>query len=58
MKLNTVSSRNYYACTEPGASRFPNSADRHITAEQIVEGALAAVITLAVVLVTVVLLTL
>lgn len=57
MKTHTVSNRTYYACTMPGANRFPNSAQRRLTAEKLVEGALAAVITLSVVLVAVVLLT-
>lgn len=53
----TVKATDYYACTRPGAHRFPNAAERRICLEKIVEGALAAGITLAVVLIAVVLLT-
>ena len=56
MRSNTVKT-SYYACTKPGAHRYPNAADRRITAEKLVEGAMAAAITLAVVLILVVLFT-
>lgn len=56
MRSNTVKT-SYYACTKPGAHRYPNAADRRITAEKLVEGAMAAAITLAVVMILVVLFT-
>lgn len=56
MKSNTVKT-SYYACTKPGAHRYPNSAQRRITAEQLVEGAIVAAITLSAILVLVVLFT-
>ena len=56
MKTSTVKT-TYYACTKPGAHRYPNSANRRISAEQLVEGAMAAAITLAAILILVVLIT-
>lgn len=58
MKANTVSTKSYYACSTPGASRYPNAADRKDLAHRIVDGILAAAITLAAVLCLVVLVTL
>ena len=56
MKINTVKT-SYYACSEPGSHRYPNAAQRRITAEKLVEGAMAAAITLAAILILVVLIT-
>jgi len=58
MKASTANANRYYISNRPGAHRFPNSAENRLCAEKIVEGALAAMITLAVVAITVVLLTL
>lgn len=58
MKARTINSQNYYSSTRPGAHRFPNAAERRLCAEKVVEGALAAMITLSVIAITIVLLTL
>ena len=58
MKAHSMNTSRYYISDRPGAHRFPNSADQRICAEKIVESALAAMITLAVIAITVVLLTL
>lgn len=57
MKVHTVSPKNYYACKVPGGHSFPNAADRHITAEKVVDVLLSAAITLAIIVIGLVLLT-
>ena len=57
MKSNTVNNR-YYACKVPGAHRYPNAAQRKDIAHRIVDGALAALITLGAVLAIMVVVTL
>ena len=58
MKATTVNANRYYISNRPGAHRFPNAAQQRLCAERIVEAALAALITLSIVAITVVLLTL
>ncbi len=58
MKAHTVNNNRYYISHRPGAHRFPNAAEQKLCAEKIVEAALAAMITLSIVVITVVLLTL
>lgn len=58
MKARTVTAHNYYISTRPGAHRFPNATERRLCAEKVVEAAIAAMITLSVVVIAVVLLTL
>lgn len=57
MKSNTANNR-YYACKVPGAHRYPNAAQRKDIAHRIVDGALAALITLGAVLAIMVVVTL
>ena len=58
MKAYTVNPNRYYISQRPGAHRFPTAAQQRLCAEKIVEAALAAMITLSVIAITVVLLTL
>lgn len=58
MKARTINPHSYYSSTCPGAHRFPNAGERRLCIEKVVEGALAAMITLSVIAITVVLLTL
>ena len=58
MKAYTVNPNRYYISHRPGAQRFPKAAQQRLCAEKIVEAALAAMITLSVIAITVVLLTL
>ena len=57
MKTNTVSANRYYACKHPGAARYPNAATKRYYLEKLVDGALAAAITLASVIIAMVLIT-
>ena len=57
MKAQTVSAKTYYACKVPGGHLFPNAAEKHFTAEKLVDILLSAAITLSVVVIGVVLLT-
>lgn len=57
MKANTISATAYYTCNEPGAHKFPNAAQRRYYAEKVVDGLLAAAITLAILVIGVVLIT-
>ena len=51
MKTRTVTAAAYYAAKDPRASRYPNAADRHYFLERIIDGFLAAAITVAIVVV-------
>lgn len=57
MKAHTVDPIAYYTCNKPGAHKLPNAATRRYFLERIVDGLLAAAITLAAVVVLVVLVT-
>ncbi len=57
MKVQTVNPTAYYACSEPGAHKLPNAATGRYFLEKIVDGLLAAAITLGTVLVLIVLVT-
>ena len=58
MKAHTVNPNRYYISNRPGAHRFPNATEQRLCAEKIIEAALAAMITLSIVAISVVLLTL
>ena len=47
MKVQTVTAATYYAAKDPRAHRYPNAANRRFYAEKIVDGLLAAAITVA-----------
>lgn len=57
MRANTVSASRYYACKHPGGTRYPNAASKRYYLEKLVDGALAAAITLAVVIIIMVMVT-
>lgn len=57
MKAQTINATTYYTCNEPGAHKLPNAAQRRYYTEKVVDGILAAAITLAVLLIGVVLVT-
>lgn len=57
MKAQTINATAYYTCNEPGAHKLPNAAQRRYYTEKVVDGILAAAITLAVLLIGVVLVT-
>lgn len=57
MRTHAVNTNTYYACKAPGACRFPNAADRRYFLEKLVDGALAAAITLASIVIVMVLVT-
>ena len=57
MKTSTVSANKYYVCKHQNACRYPNAASRRYTIEKIVNGVLAAMITLSAVTIAVVLVT-
>lgn len=57
MKMQTVDPTAYYACNESGAHKLPNAATRRYFLEKVIDGLLAAAITLAAVVVLVVLAT-
>lgn len=57
MKAHTVNATAYYTCNEPGAHKLPNAAQRRYYTEKVVDGLLAAAITLAVLVIGVVLIT-
>lgn len=57
MKAHTVSNNQYYACKVPGSQRFPNAAGKRYYLDKIADGALAAAIALAAVVIVIVLLT-
>lgn len=57
MKAHTVDPVAYYTCREPGAHKLPNAATRRYFLEKVVDGLLAAAISLATVVVLVVLVT-
>ena len=57
MKTTVAKANAYYACKTPGACRYPNAAERRNYLEKIVDGALAAAITLATIVIVMVLLT-
>jgi hypothetical protein len=47
MKARTITAATYYAAKDPRAHRYPNAAKRRFYAEKIVDGILAAAITVA-----------
>ena len=47
MKVQTVTATTYYAAKDPRAHRYPNAVKRHFYAEKIIDGILAAAITIA-----------
>ena len=49
MKVSTVQSYSCYACHRSAPSRYPNSASRHYIRHKLLDIALAAAITVAVV---------
>lgn len=57
MKAQTATVSAYYSSKAPGAHRYPNSASRRYFLEKVVDGVLAAVITLGVVVSIIVVLT-
>lgn len=57
MKTQILHPAVYYTCQIPGGHKLPNAAERRYYLEKIVNGLLAAAITLSVVLITVVLVT-
>lgn len=57
MKAQTINATAYYTCNEPGAHKLPNAAQRRYYTEKVIDGILAAAITLAVLLIGVVLVT-
>jgi len=57
MKAQTAAPTAYYACKVPGGHKLPNAATRRYYIEKLVDGLLAAAITLAAIVVLVVLIT-
>ena len=57
MKVCTVNAVQYHICSLPGGKKLPNAASRRYQLEKIVDGLLAAAISLSVVLITIVLVT-
>ena len=51
MKAQTVTAATYYAAKDPRAHRYPNAVKRRFYAEKIVDGLLAAAITVAAVVI-------
>lgn len=51
MKTRPVTAAVYYAAKDPNANRYPNAASRRYFAERILDGVLAAAITVSVVVV-------
>lgn len=51
MKVQTVTAATYYAAKDPRAHRYPNAANRRFYAEKVVDGLLAAAITVAAVVI-------
>lgn len=57
MKAHAPTFTAYYTCKHPGGHKLPNAATRQYYMEKLVDGLLAAAITLAAVVITVVLIT-